>query len=133
DRGAAKGEARAVRRAGAGGLGVIPALLRRASELVPVLKESAAAAEQPRRDGGADADLDAIHEVAFELGRGCGSTAWCYSLWATHNWWLGHFPEQAQDEFFATGPDTLFSSGLHPAGGKSEPVSSGLRVARRRG
>ena len=54
----------------------------------------------------------------FELGRGCGSTAWCYSLWTAHNWWLGHFPERCQEEFFATGPDTLFSSGLNPAGGQ---------------
>jgi hypothetical protein len=42
-----------------------------------------------------------------------------------HNWWLGHFPERCQEEFFATGPDTLFSSGLNPAGGKAEPVSGG--------
>jgi len=71
--------------------------------------------------------------VGFELGRGCGSTAWCYSLWTAHNWWLGHFPERCQDEFFATGPDTLFSSGLNPAGGKAEPVSGGFKVSGRWG
>lgn len=132
---------------------MIPALLRRATELVPVLKERAAAAERlrqippetvkdliasslirignPRRYGGLDADLDTIHEVSWELARGCGSTAWCYSLWATHNWWLGHFPERAQDEFFADGPDTLFSSGLDPSRGTAEPVDGGFRVSGR--
>ena len=130
-------------------------LLQRASQLVPVLKERAARTEElrqipresiddllasglirvgnPARYGGHGLDLDLAHEVSWELARGCGSTAWCYSLWAVHNWWLGHFPEQAQDEFFATGPDTLFSSGLNPAGGKAEPVDGGFRVAGRWG
>jgi 3-hydroxy-9,10-secoandrosta-1,3,5(10)-triene-9,17-dione monooxygenase len=130
-------------------------LLRRASELVPVLKERAARAEQlrqipsesvrdllssglirignPDRYGGHGVELDAAFDVAWELGRGCGSTAWCYSLWTVHNWWLGHFPERAQEDFFAGGPDTLFSSGLNPAGGKAEPVDGGFRLSGRWG
>jgi 3-hydroxy-9,10-secoandrosta-1,3,5(10)-triene-9,17-dione monooxygenase len=129
--------------------------LDRAAKLVPVLRERARQAEQlrqvpgdtiadlvgsgllrlgnPDRYGGRGLDIDSLHEVAWELSRGCGSTGWCASLWMVHNWWLGHFPERAQDEFFATGPDTLFSSGLNPAGGKSEPVSGGLRVSGRWG
>ena len=128
-------------------------LLLRASRLVPVLKERAARTEQlrqippetvkdliasglirignPSRYGGQGVDLDVAHAVAWELGRGCGSTAWCYSLWTVHNWWLGHFPERAQEEFFASGPDTLFSSGLNPARGKGEPVDNGFRVSGR--
>jgi 3-hydroxy-9,10-secoandrosta-1,3,5(10)-triene-9,17-dione monooxygenase len=130
-------------------------LLRRASDLVPVLKERAARAEQlrqvppetvqdlvasglirignPDRYGGVGVDVDAAHEVGWELSRGCGATGWCYSLWTVHNWWLGHFPEKAQDEFFSTGPDTLFSSGLNPAGGKAESVDGGYRVSGRWG
>lgn len=130
-------------------------LLRRAAELVPVLKERAARAEElrqvppetvqdlvssglirignPERYGGHGIELDAVYDVGWELGRGCGSTAWCYSLWAVHNWWLGHFPEKAQEEFFASGPDTLFSSGLDPAGGKAEPVDGGFRISGRWG
>lgn len=87
----------------------------------------------PERYGGQGLDLDVAHEVAWELARGCGSTGWCYSLWTVHNWWLGHFSERAQDEYFATGPDTLFSSGLNPAGGKAEPVAGGFRVSGRWG
>jgi 3-hydroxy-9,10-secoandrosta-1,3,5(10)-triene-9,17-dione monooxygenase len=48
-----------------------------------------------------------------------------------HNWWLGHFPKEAQDEFFADGPDTLFSSGLNPAGGQARPEAGGFRVTGR--
>jgi alkylation response protein AidB-like acyl-CoA dehydrogenase len=130
-------------------------LLDRAARMVPTLKERAARAEQlrqippetvcdllssglirignPRRYGGHDVDVEAAYDVGWELGRGCGSTGWCYSLWTIHNWWLGHFPEQAQEEFFAGGPDTLFSSGLNPAGGKAEPVGDGFRVSGRWG
>ncbi|PYM13690.1 MAG: hypothetical protein DMD81_20340 [Candidatus Rokuibacteriota bacterium] len=127
--------------------------LHRASALVPVLKDRAARTEQlrqipddtvqdltaaglirignPERYGGPGTDLDLIHEVAWELGRGCGSTAWCYSLWATHNWWLGHFSERVQEEFFATGPDTLFSSGLNPLNGTAKRVDGGFSVSGR--
>jgi 3-hydroxy-9,10-secoandrosta-1,3,5(10)-triene-9,17-dione monooxygenase len=130
-------------------------LLRRASALVPIFKERAARTEElrqvlpenvqvllasglirignPRRYGGHDVEVDTAFEVGFELGRGCGSTAWCYSLWTAHNWWLGHFPEKCQEEFFATGPDTLFSSGLNPAGGKVEATSGGYRISGRWG
>jgi 3-hydroxy-9,10-secoandrosta-1,3,5(10)-triene-9,17-dione monooxygenase len=128
-------------------------LLGRAATLLPVLRERAARAEQlrqippetvkdlvasglvragtPRRYGGHGVDIDTGHAIAWELGRACGSTAWCCSLWIVHNWWLGHFPERAQDEFFASGPDTLASTCLNPAGGRAEPVSGGFRVSGR--
>jgi len=127
--------------------------LARAALLVPVLKDRAPRTEQlrqipvetlrdltdarlirignPERYGGVGLDLDVIHELGWELGRGCASTAWCYSLWATHNWWLGHFSERMQEEYFATGADTLFSSGLNPLGGTAVPVDGGFRVSGR--
>jgi 3-hydroxy-9,10-secoandrosta-1,3,5(10)-triene-9,17-dione monooxygenase len=132
---------------------LLPDLLRRASELLPVLRERAARVEQlrrlppetvkdlvssglvrigtPRRYGGNGLDIDAGHAVAWELGRACGSTAWCCSLWIVHNWWIGHFSERAQDDFFASGPDTLASTCLNPAGGTAEPVTGGFRVSGR--
>jgi len=128
-------------------------LLDRAATLRPVLGERAAHTEQlrqippetvkdlvasgliragtPRRYGGHGVDIDTGHAIAWELGRACGSTAWCCSLWIVHNWWLGHFPERAQDEFFASGPDTLASTCLNPAGGRAEPVTGGFRVSGR--
>ena len=127
--------------------------LRRAAQLVPVLRERAARCEDlrevppetvkdivasglirvgnPERYGGCGLDIDTVHEIAFELGRGCGSTAWCASLWITHNWWIGHFPERVQHEFFATGPDTIYSTGLNPAAGTATPVTGGVRISGR--
>jgi 3-hydroxy-9,10-secoandrosta-1,3,5(10)-triene-9,17-dione monooxygenase len=128
-------------------------LLRRAAALVPMLRERAARTEQlrrtppetvadlvasglirignPERYGGLGVDLDTAHAVAWELGRGCGSTAWCCSLWTVHNWWLGHFPAAAQEEFFGGGPDVLSSTCLNPAGGRAERVRGGFRVSGR--
>jgi 3-hydroxy-9,10-secoandrosta-1,3,5(10)-triene-9,17-dione monooxygenase len=128
-------------------------LFGRAARLVPVLKERAAEAERlrqvpaqtvqdflssglirignPRRYGGHAVEYDAAYDMTWELGRGCGSSAWCYALWTVHNWWVGHFSEQAQDEYFAGGPDTLSSSCLNPQGGRAEATRGGFRVSGR--
>jgi alkylation response protein AidB-like acyl-CoA dehydrogenase len=126
-------------------------LQRRTAALVPRLKDRVARTEQlrqippetvqdlvdsglirlgnPRRYGGLSVEYDAAFEVSWELGRVCGSSAWCYSLWTVHNWWVGHFPAQAQEEFFASGPDTLASSALNPGRGTAEPVTGGFRLS----
>ena len=97
------------------------ALIRRAAGFVPVLRERAPQAEVlrcvpqetiddlcradllraplPERFGGCGLDFDVILSVAAELGRGCGSTAWCYGVWASANWVVGMYPAQAQEEY----------------------------------
>jgi alkylation response protein AidB-like acyl-CoA dehydrogenase len=126
-------------------------LQRRTAALLPLLRERAAHTEQlrrippetvqdliasglirignPARYGGLGIEYDAAFDIDWELGRACGATAWCYALWTVHNWWIGHFPEQAQDEFFGNGPDVLAASALNPTGGQAEPVPGGLRVS----
>src|SRR5581483_138857 len=124
-------------------------LLQRAAALVPALKQRAQKAEDlrqmppetvadlkasglidiatPERFGGNGHEIDLMFNVAMELGRGCGSTAWCYAVWDIHNWMLGHWPIEAQEEYFATGPDTLSSSSFAP-NGRLEPVDGGFRL-----
>lgn len=121
--------------------------VRRAARLVPVLQERAAQVEVlrcvpqetvdalcqadllraplPERFGGLGLDFDVILGVAAELGRGCGSTAWCYGVWATDNWLVGMYPEQAQEEYWATGADTLCASSFNPAGATNLTVVEG--------
>lgn len=86
---------------------------------------------QPERFGGLDLDFDATFDIAEELGRGCGSTAWCYSVWSSHNWIVGMFPEQAQQEYWARSPDTLSSSSFNPAGGTVVAARGGYQVSGR--
>lgn len=126
-------------------------MLRRATGLVPVLRQRAALTEElrripdetvadliesqimrvavPQRYGGIEASHATMFEVAFELGRGCGASAWCYSLWAVHSWLLGYWPQEAQEEFFASGPDTLASSAFAPDGKTLTACEGGFRVS----
>jgi 3-hydroxy-9,10-secoandrosta-1,3,5(10)-triene-9,17-dione monooxygenase len=128
-------------------------LLSRAAELVPVLAQRAQLTEQlrripdetvedltrsgllrianPRRFGGFGFDYDTVLEVGAELGRGCGSTAWCFTVWSSHNWLMGHWPLEGQEEYFADGPDVLSSSAFNPAGGKAEPTDGGYLLTGR--
>lgn len=128
-------------------------LVQRAAALVPKLRERAERTEQlrrlpdetiadlvdaglfrignPDRFGGLGLDVDTAYEVTFELARSCGSTAWCYSILTNHNWMLGHWPEQAQEEYFADSPDPLASSGFDPGRSRVEIVPGGYRLSGR--
>jgi alkylation response protein AidB-like acyl-CoA dehydrogenase len=125
-------------------------ILRRATQLVPVLKERAGETEAlrrvpdatiadlvesrmmrlgpPRSFGGLDVEYETMFEVGWELGRACGASSWCYSLWTVHSCMVGYWPAQAQEDFFATGPDTLASSSFAP-GGSATPCNGGYRVS----
>ncbi len=114
-------------------------LQRRAAALVPALQARVAQTEHlrqmppetvqdlrdsglirignPQRYGGLGLEYDTAFAIDWLLGAACGSTGWCYALWTVHNWWVGHFPAQAQEEFFADGPDVLASSALNPTRG----------------
>src|SRR5712692_813190 len=127
-------------------------LIGRAAALVPALRERAARAEEQRRIssetiaeiqsagllrlaspdpyGGFGLDCDTAFEVEAELGRGCGSTAWCYGVWAIHNWATGLFPEEAQEEYYAD-PDVLSSSSYYPTDAHVTPVEGGYQISGR--
>ena len=83
----------------------------------------------PRRFGGFDVPYATMLEAAVILGSGCGSTGWCYALWAVDSWLAGLFPLAAQEEIFATGPDVLISGTYNPMGGRLTPVAGGYRFS----
>ena len=125
-------------------------LLERARGLVPKLRERASHTEtlrhlpqdtiddflatallrapQPARYGGHALDYLAMLEIAAELGRGCGSTGWCYAIWSSHNWMAGMYPKQAQDEYWADSLDTLSCTSFNPGRTTVTPVAGGYRV-----
>ena len=126
-------------------------LVRRAQDLVPALVERAFQTEQsrqipdetirdlkagdlvraaqPERFGGLGLDFDVTFDVASELGRGCGSTAWCYSIWASHNWIVGMFSERAQKEYWGGSLDALACTSLNPFRGTAAATAGGYTVA----
>ena len=128
-------------------------LIRQASAMVEPLRERAAKAEelrripretvdelqssglirvpQPAQFGGMGMDFDVALDIAAELGRGCGSSAWCYSVWASHNWLLGMFPEETQREIWGNSPQVLTSTSFNPSRGRVTPADGGYRVSGR--
>ncbi len=128
-------------------------LVHRAADLVPVLRERAGLTEklrqipqetvddfhasgilrsaQPVRFGGYDIDYPAVLDIAAELGRGCGSSAWCYGIWAAHNWAVSMFPEKAQEEYWSASSDVLSSTSVDPSRAKVKPVKDGFQLSGR--
>jgi 3-hydroxy-9,10-secoandrosta-1,3,5(10)-triene-9,17-dione monooxygenase len=88
-------------------------------------------AAQPTRFGGYDIDYPVVLDIAAELGRGCGSAAWCYAVWAAHNWAAGMFPEEAQKEYWAESVDVLSSTSLNPTHAQVTSVNGGYQLSGR--
>ena len=130
--------------------------IQAARALVPILKAHAAEANRirrpvnacveamvraglmgllrPRMYGGAGLELSDLFDVVSVLAEGCPSTGWDYVVWELHNWLMGGFEKQAQDEYFGVG-DVLLACGPNPAGPKSwvqaRPVDGGYMLSGR--
>ena len=79
----------------------------------------------PPENGGADLGADAVFEIARELGRGCGSTAWVFGVYAVHAPLVSMFPIEAQREVFGGDRAPLISTGFSPLRGKTETAEGG--------
>jgi 3-hydroxy-9,10-secoandrosta-1,3,5(10)-triene-9,17-dione monooxygenase len=128
-------------------------MVLRARALAPVLRERARRAEQlrrvpdetiadllaaglftafrPARYGGAEVPFRAMIELGAALARGCASTSWVYNNLVSHNWLLGYWPPEAQDEIWGAQPDALIGSGLVMAEGEVRRVEGGWRITGR--
>ena len=53
---------------------------------------------QPRRYGGYELDPGVFFQAGMEIGTVCGSSAWILTVVGVHNWQLGLFPPQAQED-----------------------------------
>ena len=114
----------------------LAALMSAASEMVPFLREKAQATEQarrvseettdlfrkagffrlmqPARYGGYEYGFTAFSDIICELGRGCTASAWGCSLGAIHQWMLGTFPAQAQDDVWQDDPGAICAASYAP-------------------
>jgi alkylation response protein AidB-like acyl-CoA dehydrogenase len=123
-------------------------LVRRASDLAPILRRHAVWAEEhrrlhdetiealaqagffrmriPHRYGGFESDTRTLVEVATQLGKGDGAAAWTTAVYWIPTWMACMFPDEVQDEVFAT-PDVRVCGTLSP-GGMAAPVDGGVVV-----
>ncbi|MFE6365707.1 acyl-CoA dehydrogenase family protein [Streptomyces sp. NPDC057806] len=124
-------------------------LVARAATLQPLLRANAAQGErdrrvtdesiqalqqaglfkilQPRRYGGHEASMRALVDVSAAVGEADGGTAWVVSLLNSGAWLASCFPEQAQDDVWASNPAALVSGVFSPLV-QSRKVAGGYRV-----
>jgi len=81
---------------------------------------------QPARYGGYEMPIGMLVEVAGELGRGCGSSAWVFTNLAAQNWIIGMHRPEAQDEVWGSNPRALCASSFPTQGGSGRYVEGGL-------
>jgi 3-hydroxy-9,10-secoandrosta-1,3,5(10)-triene-9,17-dione monooxygenase len=85
-------------------------------------------AAKSKRFGGYQLGIHTLVDLAFEVGRGCGSTAWMAGQWPGHNFMVGYFPQEGQAEYWAGGADTLSSTASSVAKLDIQPEGDGWRV-----
>jgi 3-hydroxy-9,10-secoandrosta-1,3,5(10)-triene-9,17-dione monooxygenase len=124
--------------------------MRRAREIVPILRERAQRAEdarmlirdneqllhesglfrfhQPKAFGGMELDFVAVVDIPAELARGCPSTAWSVGNVACHHWILGYYDPETQREVWDANPDALIASSIALAAGRGRKTPDGFIV-----
>ena len=129
------------------------ALIEKATNFIPVLKERAHQAErdrcmpkdthiefreagfyralQPARYGGLELDYGAQTMFARELGRACASSAWVGGILACHGWMAGMLPDEAQSEIWGEDPNVAISTSFLPIGVEIERKGDGLNISGR--
>lgn len=83
----------------------------------------------PTEVGGAGLGAGDLFNVSVELGRGCGSTAWCAGNFAIHNHLLTAFPLRGQEEIFAESSSPFIATGFNPSGGTSTRTGEDMTVS----
>jgi 3-hydroxy-9,10-secoandrosta-1,3,5(10)-triene-9,17-dione monooxygenase len=124
--------------------------MRRAREVVPLLRERAQAAEdarmliraneqllheaglfrfhQPKAFGGMELAFVAVVDIPAELARGCPSTAWNVGNVGCHHWILGYYDPETQREVWEANPDALIASSIALAAGRARKTDGGFIV-----
>jgi alkylation response protein AidB-like acyl-CoA dehydrogenase len=79
---------------------------------------------QPARHGGFEYGYDVFVEMVATIASGDGSTGWVYSLGAVHQWLIGCYPLEAQNEVWQNDIDAIAAGSYAPAG-KAEAAAGG--------
>ena len=81
----------------------------------------------PKRFGGLEVEFRHIPQIQRALGRGCLATAWTIGILIQHNFQVGLYSEELQQEIWADGPDTFVPGYIVP-GGTATRVDGGYRL-----
>lgn len=83
---------------------------------------------QPKRFGGTERGLVPFLDCAITLASGCGSAGWVFSVVSIHQFHLGLFGLEAQEEVWGKNPNALLASSYMP-GGKTRTAPGGYRLS----
>ncbi len=124
-------------------------LVQRVRALAPMVAEHAAEAEAqrkpvdsvmkaledagvyryfvPKKYGGYEFSLETFMDIGVTLGEACISTGWVTTFCMEHNWLLGLYNAEAQDDIFGRQPYIIAPGALSP-NGTATPVEGGYQV-----
>src|SRR6201981_2836578 len=124
--------------------------MRRARDIVPILRERAQAAEdarmlireneqllhetglfrfhQPKAFGGMELAFVALVDICPALARVSPSTAWNVGNVGSHHWILGYYEPETQHEVWDANPDALIASSIALAAGGARKAPGGFIV-----
>lgn len=81
----------------------------------------------PRRAGGLEGSLTDMADCVRRCAGSCSAAGWVLMVSTAHDLVIGGFPEAAQDEVWADGPDGVTPGSLAPSG-TVLPVEGGFRL-----
>lgn len=84
----------------------------------------------PKSHGGDELPAASVFRSCIELGRGCTSTCWVSTLLSVHSFIGRCFDRSAQNELWASSPDTLIASSVAPQGA-AKRVDGGFQLSGR--
>jgi 3-hydroxy-9,10-secoandrosta-1,3,5(10)-triene-9,17-dione monooxygenase len=85
---------------------------------------------QPKRWGGDELDPWTFYGATARVGTVCPSTAWVLGVVGVHDWQLGLFPEEAQEDVWGADSSVQISSSYAPVG-QVEAAEGGFRLSGR--
>ena len=125
-------------------------MLKKTRDLVPLIRENSAKAEEarrvpesviealtaagtfrtsvPKRYGGLEASMKTMLDVSSIVGEGDGGTSWVVTLCNGCAWLAGLYPVAAQDDVWGNNPDARVSGVLTPSA-EAKKVAGGYEVS----
>jgi len=82
----------------------------------------------PKRFGGYEIDMGLYVDIGVAVSEACASTGWITTFYMEHNWLLGFFSPDWQEEVFSASPYILAPGAVNPKSGKAVPVDGGYRL-----
>jgi 3-hydroxy-9,10-secoandrosta-1,3,5(10)-triene-9,17-dione monooxygenase len=83
----------------------------------------------PKRFGGYEIDLELFLDIGVAVSEACASTGWITTFYMEHNWQLGNFSRELQDEIFSQQPYVLAPGSVNPNDGIATPKGDGYELS----